>query len=172
LPPLRHEAPPLDPSFRARERARQRLRHKLQKTERARRLAAGGDALNDKDLAAEVLKRLIEFSPAVTVTPGEHHDQVQVSIVMARQPITGLDDMRAAEQAASETYRAMRDSASPNGGGALHLVSDHGEASLCGIPSSQLDVDGHGGVLICTSCVTWLPRRREAAARHPAAPAS
>jgi len=129
--------------------------------------------LNDKDLAAEVLKRLIEFSPAVTVTPGEHHDQVQVSIVMSRQPITGLDEMGAAERAASETYRAMRDSAaSPNGGGALHLVSDHGEASLCGIPRSQLAVDGHGGVLICTSCVTWLPRRREAAARHPAAPAS
>lgn len=129
--------------------------------------------MNDKDLAAEVLKRLIEFSPAVTVAPGEHHDQVQVSIVMARQPITGLDEMRGAERAASETYRAMRESsASPNNGRALHLVSDHGEASLCGIPRSQLDVDGHGGVLICTSCVTWLPKRREAAARHPAAPAS
>lgn len=129
--------------------------------------------MNDRELAAEVLKLLIEFSPVVTITPGDDRHQVQVTIVMSREPIAGVDELRGFDRAANETYVALKESgANHRQARALHLVSERGEASLCGIPRANLGVDGDAGEVVCGTCVAWLPKRRDTPVRYPAAPAS
>ena len=54
-------------------------------------------------------------------------------------------------------YLAMR---SPADEGAVHLVREDAEASLCGIPrpmlSSRATIDG---TTVCRECIDWIPRR-------------
>jgi len=39
-----------------------------------------------EDLADELLERLKDFSPALSIAPGDDDDQVEVSITMSRTP--------------------------------------------------------------------------------------
>lgn len=42
--------------------------------------------MTDEELADELLERLKDFSPAVSIAPGEDDDQVIVEITMSRTP--------------------------------------------------------------------------------------
>lgn len=44
--------------------------------------------MTDEELADELIERLKDFSPAVSIAPGEDDDQVIVEITMSRTPYT------------------------------------------------------------------------------------
>jgi hypothetical protein len=44
--------------------------------------------VTNEELAEELLKRLKEFSPALSIRPGQDDDQVIVEIAMSRTPVS------------------------------------------------------------------------------------
>src|SRR5205814_283048 len=120
--------------------------------------------MTDEELADELIERLRDFSPAVSVGPGEDDDQVEVGITMSRRPYTREEmaelaaaDPETAHAAAgrmSRAYRALiRRTGVPSGGSELHLVRDDAEASLCGIPRAQLADGGMFDTEVCADCI-------------------
>lgn len=57
--------------------------------------------MTDEELADELIDRLKEFSPALSIQPGEDGDQVEVSITMSRIPYTA-EQMAALRRSESE----------------------------------------------------------------------
>jgi hypothetical protein len=48
--------------------------------------------VTNEELAEELLKRLKEFSPALSIRPGQDDDQVIIEIAMSRTPVS-LDEL-------------------------------------------------------------------------------
>ena len=68
-------------------------RPKRRRTSNAARAAAfhtrpRSDLWSDEEIADELLRRLEDFSPALSIKPGEDDDQVEVEITMSRTPRT------------------------------------------------------------------------------------
>jgi hypothetical protein len=66
-------------------------RHSLSSAHQAARVAAfqmrpRPDLWSDEELAVELLKRLEDFSPALSIGAGDGIDQVVVEITMSRSP--------------------------------------------------------------------------------------
>lgn len=46
----------------------------------------------------------------------------------------------------------------------LHLIHDHAEASLCGLPRVALGSTIQARDVVCQTCLDWLPKRAQASA--------
>ena len=60
----------------------------------SQRLPGYALGMTDLEIAEELVDRLRDFSPAVSVGPGEDDDQVEVSITMSRTPYTAEQMVR------------------------------------------------------------------------------